>query len=194
MVKHHGQFQKHVHVLHADCDFKEICVTHVHELHCQKLLMYTEDKNPFLYSFFKLSTDKSMIKKLFITLLKLLLHRLQIFETRKTDVFPFILSLKVNSFSSHVMHYVYMCVLWCKCTTHIVHLTSKEMKYILFRREHDGTWKKKKCMNELLMKWILNNVCLSPVYYVRFIYFLIEVISALILFKPHHHICSVKTL
>lgn len=136
-----------------------------------------------------------MIKNLFITLLKLLLHRLQIFETRKTDVFPFILSLKVNSFSSHVMHYVYMCVLWCKCTTHIVHLTSKEMKYILFRREHDGTWKKKKCMNELLMKWILNNVCLSPVYYdVRFIYSLIEVISALILFKPHHHICSVKTL
>lgn len=32
------------HVLHADCDFKEICVTHVHELHCQKILMYTEDK------------------------------------------------------------------------------------------------------------------------------------------------------
>lgn len=53
MVKHHGQFQKHVHVLHADCDFKEICVTHVHELHCQKLLMYTEDKNPLLYSFFQ---------------------------------------------------------------------------------------------------------------------------------------------
>lgn len=67
MVIHHGQFQKHVHVLHADCDFKEICVTHVHELHCQKLLMYTEDKNPLLYSFFKLSTDKSMIIKLFIT-------------------------------------------------------------------------------------------------------------------------------
>lgn len=36
-------FKKHV--LHADCDFKEICVTHVHELHCQKILMYTEDKN-----------------------------------------------------------------------------------------------------------------------------------------------------
>lgn len=37
-------FKKHV--LHVDCDFKEICVTHVHELHCQKKLMYTEDKNP----------------------------------------------------------------------------------------------------------------------------------------------------
>lgn len=44
-------FKKHV--LHADCDFKEICVTHVHELHCQKILMYTEDKNPlFIFKTF----------------------------------------------------------------------------------------------------------------------------------------------
>lgn len=53
MVKHHGQFQKHVHVLHADCDFKEICVTHVHELHCQKLLMYTEDKKSIIIFIFQ---------------------------------------------------------------------------------------------------------------------------------------------
>lgn len=40
-------------VLHADCDFKEICVTHVHELHCQKILMNTEDKNPlFIFKTF----------------------------------------------------------------------------------------------------------------------------------------------
>lgn len=40
-------FKKHV--LHADCDFKEICVTHVHELHCQKILMYTEDKKSIIH-------------------------------------------------------------------------------------------------------------------------------------------------
>lgn len=75
-----------------------------------------------------------------------LFHGLQIFEERKTDSVTFMLIIiKVNSLSSHVMHYVYVCVLWCMCTTHIVHLTSKEMKYmyILFRREY-GTWWKKR--------------------------------------------------
>lgn len=49
------------------------------------------------------------------------------------------------------------------------------------------------CMNEIFMNL---KQCLSfTVYYdVGFIYSLIELISAWILFKPHHLICSVKTL
>lgn len=40
-----------------------------------------------------------------------LFHGLQIFEERKTDSVTFMLIIiKVNSLSSHVMHYVYMCV------------------------------------------------------------------------------------
>lgn len=84
-----------------------------------------------------------------------LFHGLQIFEERKADSVTFMLIIiKVNSLSSHVMHYVYVCVLWCMCTIHIVHLTSKEMKnmYILFRREY-GTWLKKRIV---WMKFLWN--------------------------------------